>query len=136
MVGNVDIDCEVRCVRPEAVARAREILESHDTYSDMAMLFAALSDPTRTRIVHLLLHEEMCTCDLATVLGVSESAVSQHLRVLRSLRLVRPRRAGRIVFYTLDDKHVARLVQLGLSHLGHQEAADRLSLVTRSPDRR
>ncbi len=124
------LDCGVRCVRPEAVARAREILEPHDTYGDMAMLFAALSDPTRTRIVHLLLHEEMCTCDLATVLGVSESAVSQHLRVLRSLRLVRPRRAGRIVFYTLDDKHVARLVQLGLAHLGHQEAADRLSLVS------
>jgi hypothetical protein len=59
----------------------------------------------------------MCTCDLATVLGVTESAVSQHLRVLRSLRLVRPRRDGRIVFYTLDDKHVARLVQLGLAHL-------------------
>jgi DNA-binding transcriptional ArsR family regulator len=130
MVDSVGVECEIRCVRPETVSRAREILESHDTYGDMAMLFAALSDPTRTRIVHLLLHEEMCTCDLATVLGVSESAVSQHLRVLRSLRLVRPRRAGRIVFYSLDDKHVARLVQLGLAHLGHQEAADRLSLVS------
>ena len=82
------------------------------------------------RIVHLLLHEEMCSCDLAMVVGVSESAVSQHLRVLRSLRLVRARRDGKVVFYTLDDKHVARLVQLGLAHLGHQEAADRLSLVS------
>jgi DNA-binding transcriptional ArsR family regulator len=123
-------ECKVRCIRPEAVARAREVLEAPDTYSELAMLFAALSDPTRARIVHLVLQEEMCTCDLAVVLGVSESAVSQHLRVLRSLRLVRARRAGKIVFYTLDDKHVARLVQLGLTHLGHQAAADRLAAVS------
>jgi ArsR family transcriptional regulator, lead/cadmium/zinc/bismuth-responsive transcriptional repressor len=130
MVPDVDVECQVRCIRPEAVARSRAVLEAPDTYGDLAMLFAALSDPTRARIVHLLLHEEMCTCDLAMVVGVSESAVSQHLRVLRSLRLVRARRDGKVVFYTLDDKHVARLVQLGLAHLGHQEAADRLSLVS------
>jgi ArsR family transcriptional regulator, lead/cadmium/zinc/bismuth-responsive transcriptional repressor len=130
MIENAAQECQVRCIRPEAVARSRAVLEAPDTYGDLAMLFAALSDPTRARIVHLLLHEEMCTCDLAMVVGVSESAVSQHLRILRSLRLVRARRDGKVVFYTLDDKHVARLVQLGLAHLGHQEAADRLSVVS------
>ena len=129
MVDEVPDDCEVRCVRPETVARARAILEAGETYGDLATLFAALADRTRARIVHLLLNEEMCTCDLAGVLGVSESAASQHLRVLRTLKLVTSRRAGKIVFYSLDDQHVAQLIQLGLAHLGHQEAADRLLAV-------
>ena len=67
----------------------------------------------RARLVHLLLSQEMCTSDLAAVVGVSESAVSQHLRLLRVLRLVKPRRAGRIVYYSLDDGHVADLVRTG-----------------------
>jgi DNA-binding transcriptional ArsR family regulator len=129
MVEEVADDCEIRCVRPETVARARAILEAGDTYEDLATLFAALADRTRARIVHLLLNEEMCTCDLARVLGVSEPAVSQHLRFLRTLKLVTSRRAGKIVFYALDDEHVAQLIQLGLAHLGHQEAADRLLAV-------
>ena len=119
--------CEVRCVHPEAVETARRLLEESATYVDLAMLYGALADPTRGRIVHILLQQEMCTCDLALVLGVSDSAVSQHLRVLRSLRLVRSRRVGKIVYYCLDDSHVAQLVQVGLAHLGHVEAAQRLA---------
>lgn len=129
MVGEVPDDCEVRCVRPETVSRARAVLEAGDIYGDLATLFAALADRTRARIVHLLLNEEMCTCDLARVLGVSESAASQHLRVLRTLNLVTSRRAGKVVFYSLDDQHVSQLIQTGLAHLGHQEAADRLLAV-------
>jgi DNA-binding transcriptional ArsR family regulator len=66
------------------------------------------------------MHQELCTCDLAAVVGVSESGVSQHLRVLRSLRLVKSRRAGKFVYYTLDDAHVALLVSVGLAHQGHE----------------
>lgn len=120
-------ECEVRCVHPEAVRNAEHLLEEGPTYRDLAMLYGALADPTRGRIVHILLQQEMCTCDLARALGVSDSAVSQHLRVLRSLRLVRSRRAGKIVYYALEDSHVAQLVQVGLAHLGHTEAAERLA---------
>jgi ArsR family transcriptional regulator len=120
-------DCEIRCVHPEAVANAKRLLEEGTTYLDLALVYGSLADPTRARIVHLLLQQEMCTCDLALVLGVSDSAVSQHLRVLRGLRLVRSRRVGKIVYYTLDDAHVAQLVQVGLAHLGHLEAAERLA---------
>jgi DNA-binding transcriptional ArsR family regulator len=78
-----------------------------------------LPTPTRARIVHTLLRQDLCTCDLAAVLGITESAVSQHLRVLRMLRLVKHRRAGKLVYYSLDDAHVAQLVQIGLAHGGH-----------------
>lgn len=101
------------------VARARRRLLPASLYAEMSDLFATLGDPTRARIVHVLLSQEMCTSDLAAVVGVSESAVSQHLRLLRVLRLVKPRRVGRIVYYSLDDGHVADLVRIGLVHLGH-----------------
>jgi DNA-binding transcriptional ArsR family regulator len=114
--------CGVRCVHTEDVARARARLEEDGTYIQMAELFGALADATRAKIVHTLLHQELCTCDLAAVVGVSESGVSQHLRVLRSLRLVKSRRAGKFVYYSLDDAHVALLIQVGLAHQGHEGA--------------
>ena len=112
--------CDVRCFHTEDVTRARSLLAGEPTYDGLANLFGALADPTRARIVHTLLRQELCTCDLAAVLGVTESAVSQHLRVLRHLGLVRHRRAGKLVYYSLDDSHVAQLVQIGLAHLGHR----------------
>jgi ArsR family transcriptional regulator, lead/cadmium/zinc/bismuth-responsive transcriptional repressor len=111
--------CQVRCINGQDVARARSALLPSDLYAALAALFDALGDPTRARIVHVLLIQEMCTCDLAAVVGVTESAVSQHLRLLRALRLVRFRRAGKVVYYSLDDDHVAALVRIGLVHLGH-----------------
>jgi DNA-binding transcriptional ArsR family regulator len=112
--------CEVRCFHPEDVARARALLAEDPTYEGLANLFGALADQTRVRIVHTLLRQELCTCDIAAVLGASESAVSQHLRVLRHLGLVRHHRAGKLVYYSLDDAHVAQLVQIGLAHVGHR----------------
>jgi len=114
--------CQVRCIHPETVAEARAQLEDAQTYRQLAEVFGALADPTRVRIVHTLLREELCTCDIAAVVGISESGVSQHLRILRALRLVKSRRDGKFVYYTLDDAHIALLVQIGLTHLGH--AAD------------
>ncbi|HZU19312.1 MAG TPA: metalloregulator ArsR/SmtB family transcription factor [Candidatus Dormibacteraeota bacterium] len=111
--------CQVRCVNEADVARMRGRLLPSSLYAELAALFDALADPTRARIVHVLLSQEMCTCDLAAVVGVSEPSVSQHLRLLRTLRLVRFRRAGKVVYYSLDDGHVADLVRIGLSHLGH-----------------
>lgn len=85
----------------------------------LAEIFKALSDPTRVRIVSLLAGYELCVCDLAAALSMSQSAVSHQLRTLRDLRLVRWRREGRQVFYTLDDEHVADLFQRGLDHVAH-----------------
>lgn len=85
----------------------------------LAETFKALSDPTRVRIVSLLAEAELCVCDLAGALGMSQSAVSHQLRSLRDLRLVRWRREGRQIFYTLDDEHVADLFHRGVDHIAH-----------------
>ncbi len=85
----------------------------------LSELFSALSDPTRLRIISVLLKGEMNVGDIATSLGMTESAVSHQLRGLRQIRLVRSRKNGRQVFYALDDDHVAKLYRLGLDHVEH-----------------
>jgi ArsR family transcriptional regulator len=83
----------------------------------LAETFRMLGDPTRVRILDAIAREERCVCDIAAIVGLSESAVSHQLRLLRGLRLVRPRRAGRHVFYALDDQHIVSLFQQGLRHV-------------------
>ena len=89
------------------------------TSTHLADLFSALSDPTRLAIISTLLEREMSVGEIAQGIGMSESAVSHQLRGLRQMRLVRPRKEGRQVFYCLDDDHVARLFQMGLDHVLH-----------------
>ncbi|HNP74256.1 MAG TPA: metalloregulator ArsR/SmtB family transcription factor [Kouleothrix sp.] len=111
---------EPEILDPEAVRRVREHPIDDQLTSQLAEIFKALADPTRVRMLHALLHAELCVGDLAAVLEMSESAVSHQLRLLRSLRVVRARRDGKQVYYTLDDEHVARLFQISLEHLGHE----------------
>ena len=89
------------------------------TFTHLADLFSALSDPTRLRIISVLLEGEMNVGDIAAQLGMTESAVSHQLRGLRQMRLLRSRKEGRQVFYALDDDHVAKLYRLGLDHVEH-----------------
>jgi DNA-binding transcriptional ArsR family regulator len=84
---------------------------------ELADTFAVLGDPTRVRMVDALAHGELCVSDLADVVGLSESAVSHQLRLLRSLRIVRARRAGRQVYYQLDDNHIRTLLDQGRRHI-------------------
>jgi ArsR family transcriptional regulator len=109
--------CREHSVHPETVARGRERLADVETYHAAAETFRALADPTRAKIAYALLREEICTCDLAAIIGQSESVVSQHLRVLKALRLVKSRRAGKLVFHSLDDLHIRVLLSVGLAHV-------------------
>ena len=95
--------------------RARLITERQ--VATLAATFRALGDPTRVRILDALSKAELCVCDLAGLLGLTESAVSHQLQLLRAMRLVRSRRAGRHVFYTLDDQHIVSLFNQGLAHV-------------------
>ena len=99
-----------------------------DLTIQVAELFRALADPTRTRVVHALLHQDMTTSGLAALLGVNPPAVSQHLRLLRALRIVKPRREGQLVFYALDDEHIRMLIMLIVSHLKESGMATRTSV--------
>ena len=86
-------------------------------------IFRVLGDPTRVRILDALSRSELCVCDIARLLGLSESAVSHQLRLLRGVRLVRPRREGRMMFYALDDQHIVRLFDQGLRHVEERAAS-------------
>jgi ArsR family transcriptional regulator, lead/cadmium/zinc/bismuth-responsive transcriptional repressor len=95
------------------------MLFKENTFTHLADLFSALSDPTRLRIISVLLEGELNVGDIASQLNMTESAVSHQLRGLRQLHLVRSRKDGRQVYYALDDDHVARLYRLGLDHVEH-----------------
>jgi ArsR family transcriptional regulator len=86
----------------------------------LADTFRILGDPTRVRIVDALAEGELCVCDIAEHVGISESAVSHQLRLMRGMRIVRGRREGRCVYYTLDDQHVLDLFQQGLRHVSEE----------------
>jgi ArsR family transcriptional regulator, lead/cadmium/zinc/bismuth-responsive transcriptional repressor len=87
------------------------------TVEALADTFRVLGDPTRVRILDALSHGELCVCDIAGAVGISESAASHQLRLLRGMRLVRPRRAGRQVYYAVDDHHILELLQQALTHV-------------------
>jgi DNA-binding transcriptional ArsR family regulator len=114
--------CEVDVIDHAKVTRARSAIPAPATVGVLAETFKALGDPTRLQIVSALAHEELCVCDLATLVGVSQSAVSHSLRVLRDLRLVRYRKVGKIAYYTLDDSHIVTLVAEGRRHVEEQAA--------------
>ena len=109
--------CQVRIVNVDRVEQARlDAIEERKLWQ-LSSIFKALGDPTRLKIVMALMGDEMCVCDLAAYLGVSESAVSHQLKRLRDMSLVQNRRAGQILYYTLDDEHVRELISVGLTHV-------------------
>jgi ArsR family transcriptional regulator len=115
--------CDVFVANLDRVTARRRILVAPATASALADTFRALGDPTRVRMLDALAHGELCVCDLAAVVGLSESAVSHQLRLLRALRLVRGERRGRQVFYALDDQHILDLVAQGRRHVEEGGAA-------------
>ncbi len=117
-----DLLCDDKVIHVEEVRAARSALPQGETLAGMADLFAVLGDPTRLRLVAALAHRSLCVCDLAAAVGLTESAVSHQLRLLRSLGLVRSRREGRLVYYTLDDEHVTTLFNQAHDHVDHQLA--------------
>jgi DNA-binding transcriptional ArsR family regulator len=112
-----DETCDTFHADPARVAAVRAGLPTGDTLEALAETFKALGDPTRLRMLTALAEAELCVCDLASLVGISESAASHQLRLLRTLRLVRSRREGRMVHYRLDDDHIVGLLAQGLDHV-------------------
>lgn len=109
--------CEVECLHPEHVAPLIGRVIAHEQADEVASTFALLADGTRARILHALsLTEELCVCDLAVLLGISQSALSHQLRLLRGRRVVARRKVGRVVYYRLADEHIRHVFTDGLRH--------------------
>lgn len=116
--------CEETVIHEEGVLAASQSLIDTATADRLAKTFSALADPTRLRLISALSGRELCVCDLSVVLGMTQSAVSHQLRLLRNLNLVRHHKEGRIVYYALDDAHIQELFQRGLEHVTHQTSME------------
>lgn len=117
-------ECETTAIHPPAVFAARAALANGPAPADVARLFSLLSDPTRVRLLSALIPGELCVCDLAVVTGINRTTVSHQLRTLREGRVVRSRREGRVIFYSLDDDHVRELLAMGIAHAGEERAEE------------
>lgn len=109
--------CEFYQVHEDVITAVREKMPDDDELYDLAELFKVFGDSTRMRILYVLFEAEMCVCDIAQLLNMTQSAISHQLRILKQSRLVKSRREGKQVFYSLADDHVARIVNQGLEHV-------------------
>ncbi|MCR4650635.1 MAG: metalloregulator ArsR/SmtB family transcription factor [Lachnospiraceae bacterium] len=115
--------CDVTEVHPLALSKVREAMPQEDLIIDLAELYKVFGDSTRLRILFVLLEEEVCVCDLAEILNMNQSAISHQLRILKQNKLVKSRRNGKSVFYSLADDHVRTIIDQGRDHLEEDEMA-------------
>jgi ArsR family transcriptional regulator len=111
-------DCDV--IHEEIVNKVREKMPQEETLYDLAELFKVFGDSTRIKILWALDESEMCVCDIAFLLNMTQSAISHQLRVLKQAELVKSRREGKIVFYSLEDEHVKQIFDQGLIHISEE----------------
>jgi ArsR family transcriptional regulator, lead/cadmium/zinc/bismuth-responsive transcriptional repressor len=112
--------CDVTIIHDDVVSKVQEGKLPDETIAKMANIFQAMSDPTRLKIIHSLIQSELCVCDLAAVLEMTQSAISHQLRYLNNLTLVKRRKVGRMVYYSIVDEHVLTLFENGLTHVSHR----------------
>jgi DNA-binding transcriptional ArsR family regulator len=109
--------CETRCIHLDTVNAAKDAALDEEETINLASFFKTFADPNRLRILMALEKQEMCVCDIASFLDVSESAVSHQLRYLRNTKLVKNRREGTVLYYRLVDEHVYDIILTGLEHI-------------------
>lgn len=116
-----DEACEVTTVHESAVERVRSRMPDEEVLYDAAELFKVFGDSTRTRILSALFLEELCVCDIASLLNMTKSAVSHQLRILRQTKIVKSRRSGKEIYYSLDDEHIEKIYGMALEHLREED---------------
>ena len=109
--------CELMYAHEEIVEKVQKEMPDEDTLYDLTELFRIFGDSTRIRILYVLFEAEMCVCDIAALLGMTQSAISHQLRALKNAKLVTSRREGKTVFYSLADDHVKTIIDQGLEHI-------------------
>ena len=109
--------CDATIVHPELLARVSADMPQEEELYDLAELFKVFGDATRIRILYVLFEAEVCVCDLAEVLNMTQSAISHQLKILKQAKLVKARRDGKQVFYTLADEHVRTIISMGQEHI-------------------
>lgn len=115
---NMNCDCNV--IHEDTVNKTKENMLDDITLNKLTEFFKILGDFTRTKILSVLDNNEMCVCDIANVLNMTKSSISHQLNTLKENNIVKSRRVGKEVFYTLDDEHVTEVFEVALSHIGHK----------------
>ena len=109
--------CQANIIHEDIVKKIKSRMISDDTILKLSETFGALSDPTRVKILHALSDSELCVCDISAILKMSVSAISHQLRILRTMRLVKFHRDGKMVYYSLDDDHIGKLFKVATEHV-------------------
>lgn len=109
--------CEAYCIHEEAIHKVEQILPKEKILFDLAEIYKIFGDLTRIKMLFILQKSEMCVCDLSEMLGMTQSAISHQLRILKQAKLVKARREGKSVFYSLSDSHVETILNQGMEHI-------------------
>ncbi len=113
-----DLDnCKVTIIHNDVVEKVKGLMIEDKTIGNLAEFFKVFGDATRVKILYALSHEEMCVCDISALLDMNQSAISHQLKVLRQGRLVKQRREGKVVYYSLNDDHINKVLSQGLEHV-------------------
>ncbi len=111
-----DSICNIESINKEIVEEVRKKMLGSELTVQVSDIFKILGDPTRVKILYALFQEELCVCEISALLGMSQSAVSHQLRILRSSNLVKFRKEGKAVYYSLADEHIIKLIEMGVEH--------------------
>lgn len=109
--------CDSNIIHEDIIEKVGKNLLSEDKYTELAEFYKIFSDSTRIKILQALLHSEMCVCDISTLLKMQQSAISHQLRLLRQSNMVKNRKEGKVVYYSLKDSHVSEILNMGIEHI-------------------
>ena len=109
--------CDVTYIHEDKVRKSQEMMPDEERIKELAEFYKVFGDATRVKILYVLLETEMCVCDLAAVLQMTQSAISHQLRVLKQMKLVKNRREGKTVYYSLADGHIQNIISQGMEHI-------------------
>ena len=116
--------CDCNIIHQEIVNKTLQKMPKPELFNKLAEFFKIIGDPTRTKILFALDQNEMCVCDIANVLNMSKSSISHQLGTLRRMGIVKCRKDGKEVYYTLDDEHVKQVFEVGIEHIEHKEESE------------
>ena len=117
-MGKTEVECcDVTCVHDDMIQKVKKLQPAEGLLNELADFYKVFGDATRVKILCVLLESEMCVCDLAELLGMTQSAISHQLRVLKQMQLVKFRRDGKTVFYSLSDNHIQTILAQGMEHI-------------------
>ena len=120
MLTKTNLMCDCNVIHENKVKESKKNMLKLKTIEDMSNFFKILGEPTRIKILNTLDNNEMCVCDIANVLNMKKSTISHQLNILRINNIVKYKKVGKEVYYTLDDEHVKEVFEIALSHIGHK----------------